>query len=271
MQLPLQILIIAITASILAGITCSLIGVFVVHMKLSSIGFAMSHAAFAGAALGLLITIDPLITALLFAATVALILGPISEKAQLPAEVVTGILFSTTIGLGFIFLSLIPSTAISAQALSILWGSVFSVTIDDLILLGLLSFFMFVVLILFSKELQALMFNRKLAEASGINTSLFYFLILFLTGVTVAFSLKLVGGLLVFALIVTPASSSLQFIYDMKKAFIIAPIIGSITCLIGFMISLFINLPVGSSIVIAASIIFALSVIISPKRKRGSH
>ena len=81
--LPIQIVITAIIASILAGVTCSLIGVFVVQMRLSSIGFCMSHAAFAGAAFGLLISIDPLITALAFASIIALILGPLSEKARL--------------------------------------------------------------------------------------------------------------------------------------------------------------------------------------------
>jgi ABC-type Mn2+/Zn2+ transport system permease subunit len=267
--LPLQIILTAITASILAGITCSLIGVFVVHMKLSSIGFCMSHAAFAGAALGLLLAVDPLLSALLFSTLVAFILGPISEKARLSPGVIIGIMFSLTIGLGFIFLNFAPGVAATQQALSILWGSIFSVTFDDLILLGLLTFFIVFLLTLFFKEFQALMFSRKLAEASGINTSVFYFLILFLAGVTVAFSLKLVGGLLVFALIVNPASSALQFIYDLKKVLVASPIIGAITCLLGFLLSLLLDFPVGSSIIIVSSFIFGLSVVLSPKRRRG--
>ncbi|RLI36403.1 metal ABC transporter permease [Candidatus Bathyarchaeota archaeon] len=267
--LPIQIIITAITASILAGITCSLIGVFVVQMKLSSIGFCMSHAAFAGAALGLLLSTDPLITALAFATVIALILGPLSEKAKLSPEVIIGIMFSLTMGLGFIFLNFTPGLAATRQALGILWGSIFSVTIDDLILLGLLTFFIVLLLILFFKEFQALMFNRKLAEASGINTSLFYFLILFLIGVTVAFSLKLVGGLLVFALIVNPASSALQFIYDLKKVMVVSPLIGASTCLLGFFSSLLLNFPIGSSIIIVSSFTFCVSVILSPKRRRG--
>jgi len=267
--LPIQIILTAIVASILAGVTCSLVGVFVVQMKLSSIGFCMSHAAFAGAALGLLLSVDPLLTALAFSSFVALILGPVSEKARLAPGVIIGIMFSLTMGLGFIFLNFTPGVAATQQALSILWGSIFSVTLDDLILLGLLTFFIVLLLTLFFKEFQALMFNRKLAEASGINTGLFYFLILFLVGVTVAFSLKLVGGLLVFALIVNPASSALQFIYDIKRAVVASPIIGAATCLLGFLLSLLLDFPIGSSIVIVSSFIFCLSVILSPKRRRG--
>jgi len=229
----------------------------------------MSHAAFAGAAFGLLLAVDPLFSALFFSTMVALILGPLSEKARLSPGVIIGIMFSLTIGLGFIFLNFAPGVAATQQALSILWGSVFSVTYDDLILLGLLSFFIVFFLVLFFKEFQALMFSRRLAEASGINTSLFYFLILFLTGVTVALSLKLVGGLLVFALIVNPASSALQFIYDLKKVLIASPIIGAVTCLLGFLLSLILDFPIGSSIVIVSSFTFGLSVVLSPKRKKG--
>jgi len=267
--LPVRIMLTAIAASILAGVTCSLIGVFVVHMKLTSIGFCMSHAAFAGAALGLLVAVDPHLSALAFSTLVALILGPVSERAKLSPGVIIGIMFSLTMGLGFIFLNLAPGTAATQQALSILWGSIFSVTFDDLILLGLLTFFIILLLILFFKEFQALMFSRKLAEASGIYTSIFYFLILFLAGVTVAFSLKLVGGLLVFALIVNPASSALQFIYDLKKILVVSPIIGALTCLLGFLLSLLLDFPIGSSIIIVSSLIFGISVMLSPKRRRG--
>ena len=184
-------------------------------------------------------------------------------------EVIIGVMFSLMMGLGFIFLNFTPGVAATQRALSILWGSIFSVTIDDLILLGLLTFFIILLLTLFFKEFQALMFNRKLAEASGINTSLFYFLILFLIGVTVAFSLKLIGGLLVFALIVNPASSALQFIYDLRKVMVISPLIGASTCLLGFLLSLLLNFPIGSSIIIVSSFTFCMSVIISPKRRRG--
>ncbi|RJS85485.1 metal ABC transporter permease [Candidatus Bathyarchaeota archaeon] len=267
--LPLQIILSAILAAVLAGITCSLIGVFVVQMRLSSIGYCMSHAAFAGAALGLILSTDPLITALMFSSLVALILGPLSEKARLSAEVIIGVMFSLSIGLGFIFLNFIPGVAATQRALSILWGSIFSVNIDDILLLGLLTFFIVLLITLFFKEFQALMFNRKLAEASGINTSLFYFMILFLIGVTVAFSLKLVGGLLVFALILNPASSSLQFLYDLKKVMLAAPLIGAASCLLGFLLSLQLNLPIGSSIVIISSLIFCISVVLSPKRRKG--
>jgi len=268
-SLPLLFLLPSILGAVLAGFVCSTMGTFVVRMNLSSIGYCMSHAAFAGAAFGILISIDPMITAVFFAFATALILGPLSEKARLESNVVIGFLFSVMIALGFIFLSLKPGEAATGRALSILWGSLFSVNYDNVLLLLLLSFILLVFVVVFYKELVAVMFHRKLAESAGINTKLFYFAVLFFTGFAVALSLKLVGGLLVFALIVNPTSTAYQFFYDFKKIMIFSPLIGILSCLIGFYVSLILDFPIGAAIVVVSASIFAVSLLVSPKRKKG--
>lgn len=264
-----ELLTLAVIGAVLTGISCSLVGSFVVRMNLSSLGFAMSHAAFAGAALGLVLSLDPLGLAIIFSIGVAVLLGPLAEKANLPTNVILGVIFSLMISLGLIFINLIPQTAMSSAALSILWGSILGMTVPSVLRLLVLSVGIVLVYWLFFKEFQAIMFSRKLAEASGINTRPFYYLILFLTGITVAFSLKLVGGLLVFALMVNPASSAYQFFYDMKKITIVSPIIGVLCCVSGIAISFLADLPVGSSIALVSSAIFGVAVVLSPKRKRG--
>jgi ABC-type Mn2+/Zn2+ transport system permease subunit len=268
-DLPLLFLLPSILGAVLAGFVCSTMGTFVVRMNLSSIGYCMSHAAFAGAAFGILISIDPMISAVFFAFATALILGPLSEKARLESNVVIGFLFSVMIALGFIFLSLKPGEAATGRALSILWGSLFSVNYDNVLLLSLLAFGLLVFVIVFYKELVAVMFHRKLAESSGINTKLFYFSVLFFTGFAVALSLKLVGGLLVFALIVNPTSTAYQFFYDFKKIMVISPLIGIVSCLLGFYLSLLADFPIGAAIVVVSATGFAVSLVVSPKRKKG--
>ena len=269
-SLPLLFLLPSILGAILAGFVCSTMGTFVVRMNLSSIGYCMSHAAFAGAAFGILISIDPMISAVLFAFVTALVLGPLSEKARLESNVVIGFLFSVMIALGFIFLSLKPGEAATGRALSILWGSLFSVNYDNVLLLSFLSFALLVFVIVFYKELVAVMFHRKLAESAGINTKVFYFSVLFFTGFAVALSLKLVGGLLVFALIVNPTSTAYQFFYDFKKIMIFSPLIGIASCLLGFYLSLLADFPIGAAIVVVSASGFAVSLLVSPKRKKGS-
>lgn len=260
-------LVLVVAGAALTGVSCSLVGSFVVRMNLSSLGFAMSHAAFAGAALGLVLSVDPLLLAIGFSTGVAVLLGPLAEKANLPTNVILGVIFSLMISLGLIFLNLIPQTAMSSQALSILWGSILGMTVHNILRLLVLTSAVVIIFFLFFKEFQSIMFSRKLAEASGINTRPFYYLILFLTSVTVAFSLKLVGGLLVFALMVNPASSAYQFFYDMKKIIIFSPLIGVFSCITGVAISFLLDLPTGSSIAIVSSLIFGVSVFISPKRR----
>ncbi|KYK32273.1 MAG: hypothetical protein AYK22_01980 [Thermoplasmatales archaeon SG8-52-3] len=266
---PSTLLITSILGALLAGFACSTTGAFVVRMNLSSIGYLMSHAAFAGAAFGLMISIDPIIGAIFFSFGISLVLGPLAEKARLESNIVIGFLFSFMIALAFIFLNFIPGTAASARALRILWGSIFSVSTTDLFLLSIFSFIIIVFVVIFYKELIAIMFNRKLAESSGVNTRLYYFAVLFLTGIAVSLSIRIVGGLLVFALIINPTSTAYQFFFDFKKIFIFSPIIGIVSCLVGFWLSLISDFPIGASIVLISAIVFTIAIIFSPKRKKG--
>ncbi|MEF8848220.1 MAG: metal ABC transporter permease [Candidatus Thermoplasmatota archaeon] len=268
-EIPWMFLLPSIIGAILAGFACSTMGNFVVRMNLSSIGYCMSHSAFAGAAFGILISVDPMITAVLFSIITAMVLGPLAEKARLKSNIVIGFMFSFMIALAFIFLYVKPGEAATGKALSILWGSLFSVGFNDVLLLGILSFILIIFISVFYKELLAVMFNRKMAESVGINTRIFYFSVLFFTGFAVSLSLKIVGGLLVFALIINPTSSAYQFFYDFKKIIIYSPLIGVSGCLMGFFISFIFDFPIGASIVIVSSLFFAFSILISPKRRKG--
>ena len=268
-EIPVALLITSIAGAILAGFSCSTMGVFVVRMNLASIGYLMSHAAFAGAAFGLMISIDPLFSAVLFSLGTAFVLGPLAEKARLESNIIIGFLFSFMIALAFIFLNFIPGQAASGTALRILWGSIFSIDFNDVLFLGLLCFGLTLFIIIFYKELVAVLFHRKLAEAAGVDTKLFYFAVLFFTGFAVSLSLQLVGGLLVFALIINPTSTAYQFFYDFKKIVIVSPVIGVASCLLGFLLSLISDFPIGASIVIISALIFIGAIAISPKRKRN--
>jgi ABC-type Mn2+/Zn2+ transport system permease subunit len=121
----------------------------------------------------------------------------------------------------------------------------------------------------FHKEIMATLFDRKLAEASGVNTRAVYYSVLFLTGLAVALSLELVGGLLVFALIINPASTAYQFSSDMKAILWMSPAIGILTCVAGFGLSWEMDTPVGSTIIIVSALVLAVAIAVSPKRRRS--
>lgn len=255
--------------AVLAGAACGLMGAFVVRMNLSSLGFTMSHAAFAGAALGLVLGWNPLILAILFSMAVAGALGPVAERAKLEANVIIGITFPLTMALGLIFLRFVPGTAMSSQALGLLWGSILGVSRTELSQLLVLAAVMTVLIGLFSKEFLAILLDMRLARESGINPRPFYYLILFLTGLTVSLSLKLIGGLLVFALMINPASTAFQFFSDMRRIILFAPLIGAASAILGLVASFGLDLPVGSSIALVSTLLFGIAVTLSPKRRRG--
>jgi len=258
----------ALIGCILAGLLTGLLGVFVVKMKLSSMGYCMSHGAFAGAALGVAMAVNPLTTAFIFSSITAFFIGPVADKARLHADVITSIIFPLNMALAFVFLTLSPEVGLKSEVANVLWGSVLSIAYYDLVYLTLICTITLALIFLFWKELFAIMFERKLAEADGINTKPFIYFIIFLAGVVVTLSLKLVGGLLIFALLFNPASTALQFANNMKKIVFVSPIIGAITCVSGLFVSLFLDLPVGSCIVLVSTLVFALAVLFSPKRRR---
>lgn len=268
--IPVHIFLPTLIGSLLAAALCSTMGLFVVRMNLSSLGFAMSHAAFAGAALGIAVSgLDPLLMAVVFAVTMAAVLGPLSELSRLNADTIIGAIFPLMMALGLIFLSIAPSAGIGSGALSLLWGSVLGITMHDVVKLSALGGVMLITVFAFGKEFFALLLDRKLATASGINTRVYYYMILFLTALVVAFSLRITGGLLIYTLMILPAAAAYQLVYDIKKVFFLAPILGALAALLGVVLSLWFDLPIGSSIAIAATTIFLLAIAVSPKRRRG--
>ncbi|MFO8017609.1 MAG: metal ABC transporter permease [Promethearchaeia archaeon] len=271
--LPRNMMIKIIVSASLAAFALSIVGTFVVHMKITTVGFSMSHAAFAGAALGLLLQsygsqVEPVYVATLFTILIAFLLGPLSDKTKLDSNIILGILFSLMIALGFIFLSLMPEGVTSAGAMGIIWGSLFGLSTEELTVLIILNVSIILLIIVFYKELMSILLNRKMALAAGINVAFFKFLILLATAIAVSFSINIVGAFLVYAMIVNPTSTVYQFVYDTKKLFIFSPIVGLLTIFGGIYLSLWMDFPFASSIIVFSSIIFALSVLLSPKHQK---
>jgi manganese/iron transport system permease protein len=255
----------AILATCLGGIACSVIGVFVVLLHMPFIGVAMSHAAFAGALFGLWLGFDPLLGALIFSLAAAAIIGPLADRGQLNPDTSLGVVFSFMVGIAFLLLGIIPSTR--SEALQLLWGSILTIGRGDVLLLAIVAVVVVGLVVVFFKEIQATVFNRSIALAVGLPATLILYGVLFLTGVSVTASLRSIGGLLIFSLILNPAAAAYQITYSMKKMFILAAVFGVLSGWIGLFISYIFNIPSGATIIITSSIIFALATIFSPKRR----
>ena len=255
----------AVLAGLCGGITCSVVGVFVVTMHLSFIGVCIAHAAFAGALLGLWLGFNPLLGALLFSLASAAIIGPMADRGELNPDTSIGIVFSLMLGLAFLFMGLMPGAR--TEALSLFWGSILTVTRQDLIFLAVTTAAIVGLAVIFYKEIQAVICHREVALAVGIPATVVFYSLLFSTGVTITASLQSIGGLLIYSLILNPAAAAYQLTYSLKRMLLIAIAFGIISCWAGLAASYLLDTPSGASIVITSSVIFGLATAFSPKRK----
>ena len=255
----------AILSAVLGGIACGTIGVFVVTMHMPFIGVCMSHAAFAGALLGLWLGFNPLLGAFGLSLASAGIIGPLADRGKLSPETSVGVVFSLMLGLAFLFMGLMPGT--KSGALELLWGSILTNTRSDVMLLGVVAAVVVGLVFLFYKEFQATIFHRDMARSVGIPATLMLYGILFLTGATITASLRSIGGLLIFSLILNPAVAAYQLTYSMKRMFLLSAGFAVLSGWIGLLMSYLFNIPSGATIVITSSAIFGIATLFSPKRK----
>lgn len=264
----------AVVACLLCGASCALLSVFVVLMKVPLIGISMSHAAFAGAVFGLLFGFNPFVSGFILCLLVAGILGPLSDRTDMAPENMLGIMFSFLMGLAFLGMGILTRT--KATALNLMWGSLLTLTESDIWILTIITLILVLFVVFFFKEIRSVLFNRRLASASGVPERMIYYALLFLTGAVVSSNLATVGGLLIFALLVQPGATALQLTFNLKHLFLISAASGIGACASGLVVSYIFDLPSGASVVLMATAIFAAAYLFSPKRrmikiKEGEH
>ncbi len=253
----------SLLAAAMVGGLCSIIGVFVVLRGLSFIGAGTSHAAFAGVALGYLVGWPPLALAILFGLVTVWITGWVEERGRMKLDVSIGILYTTTMALAILFIGLMKTY--NAEVYGYLFGSVLSVTAEELHIIAGLSILVLGLLLLFSKELYFIAFDQEMAEASGIPARRIFFLLLTLVALTVVVSLKTVGAILVFAMVLIPASTAYQMTHSLKTLTLYSALIGVATAVGGVLISAVWDVPSGPAIVLLATVAFFCAVLLSSK------
>jgi ABC-type Mn2+/Zn2+ transport system permease subunit len=210
----------------------------------------------------------PLGLAILFGLATVWITGWMEEKGRMKLDVSIGILYTTTMALAILFIGLMKTY--NPEVYGYLFGSVLSVTTEELRVIGALSVLVLGLLLLFSKELYFIAFDQEMAEASGIPARRIFFLLLTLVALTVVVSLKTVGAILVFAMILIPASTAYQLTNSLTTMTWYSIIIGISTATAGVLISARWDVPSGPAIVLLATTVFFLSVLLSPKRMRSA-
>src|SRR3989338_8879019 len=223
------------------AVLCAMLGLFLVLRKLSLIGDGLSHASFGAIALGLFFGIYPFYIAIPIVLLSSLLILKISEKAKVYGDAAIGIVSAVGIAGGVILASV--SKGFNVDLFSYLFGNILAISTAEVILSVALSFVVFAVIYFFYWDLFSATFDEEYAKTTGVKTNFINTLLTLLTAVTVVLSVKMVGIMLVSALLILPAVTALQFVKGFKTAMIIGGVVSFISVLLGITFSFFLDLP----------------------------
>jgi zinc transport system permease protein len=247
----------ALLAVLLASIACGIIGVYVVVKRMVFISGGIAHASFGGVGLGYFLGVNPIWGIIPFSILSALVMGLVSKRTRIPEDTAIGILWALGMSLGIVFIGLSPGYA--PDLFSYLFGNILTVTSVDLIIMLILDLVIIMVVFLFYKEFLALSFDDEFATVVGVPTVKLYFLLLCLIALTIVVLMKVVGLIMIIALLTIPAAISKQYTSNLKKMIFISILLSAIFGLGGLWLSYQLNLASGATIVIVSGIGFILS------------
>lgn len=239
-----------------AGFTFPLTGVFILRLNLLTMRFMLMHGALLGGAVALALGLDPLLVTI---SVNALLIGGASVFSQrLQIDSGHSTTFFMVFAMAAAFAVMYKANVPARDTLELLWGNLFAVTRTDLIItvcfgLLLVSFYM-----AFHHSLHALIFDRDVARTSGVPVDLLTYVIMFLTGFTVAFAMKLIGALLLDALLLLPAIIASFFAKSIKSIVLLSMLLGGLFSLTGFLLALAVDIPVSAGVVLMATLGFLI-------------
>lgn len=255
----------ALLAALLGGIACGVIGSFVVVKKIGYISGGIAHASFGGIGLGYLIGVNPLFCLIPFTLLSAWTIGIMSRKASISEDTAIGILWTTGMALGVIFIGLTPGYV--PDLFSYLFGNILTVPKSDIYFMAGLNLFIIVVVFLFYREFLTISFDEEYARASGLHTLFIYLLLLTLVAITVVMLIRIVGIILVIALLTIPPSIAKQHTKNLLPMIILSVILGTLLTLGGLCISYGLDLASGATVILLLTLAFIVSTLIKKIRE----
>ena len=247
----------AIIAGIISGFLCAFIGVFVILRKMAFFSHAIAHISLTGVAIGFLVNVNPLATAIGFAVVTGMLIPPLIEKSKLSVDTVIGILLAASMSLGVVLLGFVKGY--KPDLISYLFGDILAVSSKDLYITITLAAFSIVLMYFIFNEISTISFDEDWAKISGIKVKYFNYLFILLLSLIIVISIKIVGIILVSALVIVPGAAAINIAKNFRETFIYSIIIGVLGGFVGIIASYFLNIPTGPSIVLTISIMFILT------------
>jgi len=249
----------ALTAALLSAIACGIVGVYVVVKRIVFISGGIAHASFGGIGLGYFLGIEPVICVIPFSIASALSIGEVSRRRGLSEDAAIGIIWAMGMAIGIMFISLTPGYA--PDLFSYLFGNILTVPHSDLLIMLLLDAIIVTIVYLFYKEFLAMSFDEEFATVVGVPAHRLYLLLLCLVALTAVVLIRVVGIILVIALLTIPATVSRRFTDVLWKMMVLSTIFSAMFSIIGIYLSYLFDLPSGSTIILVSGVVFLLSLL----------
>lgn len=244
----------AVAAALLASVACGVIGTYVVVKRIGFISGGIAHAAFGGIGLGYYLGISPLLGLIPFSLVSAIGIGLLSKRANVAEDTAIGAFWAAGMALGVIFIGLTPGYA--PNLFSYLFGNILTVPRTDLYMMAGLDALIVAVVFSFYKEFLAVSFDEEYAEVSGLNTMFLYLLQLSLIALTVVILVRVVGIVMVIALLTIPPAIARNFSRNLFSMMALSALLSACFTLAGLWFSYLFDTASGAMIILVAALAF---------------
>jgi len=256
-----QFMINAMIVGLIIAVLASVSGSFMVLRRYSLMTETLAHSALVGVAVGIISHTSPIWMAVLASVLSAWIIEYLRSVYKLYSDAVLSLFLSGSLALAVIIVSL--AGAFNSSLFSYLFGSILAVTREDLLLIGGVGFISLSLLFLFYRELYFIAFDEEVARVSGIRVTWLNFMLVTIVAVIIALSIRIVGTLLIGALMVIPTIAAQRFRVGFAKTVLLSLIFAIGSVLLGIIVSFYLSLPSGATIVMFVLLIFILSLVVN--------
>jgi zinc transport system permease protein len=248
----------ALIAGVITALICPAIGVFLVPRRLSLIADTLAHVALAGVALGLIAGVSPTVGALVITAAGAVGIERLRTRGALSGDASLAVFLSGGLALAVVLIGL--GRGFNVDLFGVLFGSILTVTVADVWLIAALGVLVAVTIGALYPRLLAVTLSEDLAHTSGVPVAALNLIITVLTALTTVIAMRMVGVLLVSAMIVIPALAGFALARSFRAALAIAMVVAVIAMGVGLVLAYYLGLAAGASVVLTALVLFALTV-----------
>jgi zinc transport system permease protein len=244
-------------AGILLACAAGPLGSFVVWRRMSYFGDTLAHASLLGVAFGLLLNVNPFYAVIVMTLLLALVLVWLEKRPHLALDTLLGIMAHSALSLGLVVVSLMSNVRVDLMAY--LFGDLLSVTMPDIISIGLGVAVVVGVLLWQWRNLLSMTISPDLAHVDGVNLQRAKMLLMLVTALTIGVAMKFVGALIITSLLIIPAATARRFARTPEQMAGFAVIIGMLSVTGGLTFSAFYDTPAGPSVVLSSAVLFVLS------------